>query len=107
MNQGGPRGNRASAESPHRQAMPPGFGFSKRADCHTGKAASPVIVDIRPKLVTGEPVDFIFFDAVKDHFVAERNAVGGTSVGALAADLAKVFNPDVNRLVRHEWEIRQ
>src|SRR5215475_10158355 len=66
-----------------------------------------MIMHIRPELVTGEPVDLVFLNAVKDHLIAKRNAVGGAGVGAFAADLAEVFYVDINGLVRHQWQVGQ
>jgi hypothetical protein len=56
-----------------------------------------MLVGVRSQLVAGEPVDLVFLDAVEDDFVAERDAVGGTVDGAFPADLAKVFDADIDR----------
>src|SRR5262245_54373041 len=64
-----------------------------------------MIVYVGSELVTSEPVDLVFFNAVKDHFITERNAVGRASVGALAANLAKIFDPNVHRLIGNQREV--
>src|SRR6516164_8878141 len=87
--------------------MPPGVGFGERADGGTGETASPIIVHIRPELVTSEPIDLVFFNSVKHHLITKGDAIGRTGVSAFAADLAEVFNADVNGLVRHQWQIGQ
>src|SRR5262245_22967161 len=87
--------------------MPPDVGFGERADGGAGKTAPPVIVHIRPELVTGEPVDLVFFNSIKDYLIAKRDAVGGTGVGAFAADLAEVLHADINGSVRHQRQVGQ
>src|SRR4029450_5946496 len=87
--------------------MPPGVGLGGRANGGTGKTASPLIVHIRPELVTGEPIDLVFFNSVKDHLIAKRDAVGGTGVGAFAASVAEALNADVNGLVRYQRQVGQ
>src|SRR4029077_8515780 len=84
-----------------------GVGVGDPADSGTGKTAPPIIVHIRPELVTSEPIDLVFFDSVKNYLVAKRNAVRGTSVSAFAADLAEVFNADINGFVRYQRQVGQ
>src|SRR5436309_15740105 len=100
-----PRRDRAGAESPDRKTAPPDVGFGKRANGSAGETAYPMLVGVRSQLVAGEPVDLVFLDAVEDDFVAERDAVVGTVDRALPADLAKVFDPDIDRLVRHQRQV--
>src|SRR4029450_13610578 len=87
--------------------MPPGGGLGEREDGGTGKTAPPLIVHIRPELVTSEPIDLVFFNSVKDHLIAKRDAVGGTGVGAFTANLAEVLNADVNGLIRYQRWVGQ
>ena len=94
-----PREVGASVKQRHRHRVPPNIWFSERANRGAGKATTPVFVHVRSQLVAGEPVDLVFFDAVEDDLVAERYAVGRAGIGALAADLAKVVDADVDGLV--------
>ena len=94
-------------ETPYGKVMPPSEGFGKRADGGAGEATAPMIVDVRSELVAGEPVDFVFFNAVENHFIAERDAVGGTGVGAFPADLAEILYADVHGFVRHQRQVGQ
>src|SRR5262245_31046140 len=87
--------------------MPPGVGLGERADGGTGKTTPPLIVHIRSELVTGEPIDLVFFNSVKDYLIAKRDAVSGTSVGTFAANLAEVLHADVNGFIRYQRQIGQ
>src|SRR5256886_10197714 len=54
------------------------------------------------QLVAGHPVRLVLLDPVVDHLVLERQAVRRTHHRALAADLAEVLHPQVDRLPRSE-----
>src|SRR5512134_788339 len=66
MHQGWPHRNRTSVQSPGRQAMPPDVGLGEWTNRGAGEATAPIIVHVGSKLVTGKPVDLVFFDAVED-----------------------------------------
>src|SRR5262249_59921307 len=85
----------------------PHIGFSKRTHGGTGETTAPVLVYIGPKLIAGEPVDLVLFGAVVHDFVAERDAVGWTRVGAFAANFAEILHTIVDRLVRHQRQVGQ
>src|SRR6266508_5443221 len=92
-------------ERRYREGMPPHIGFGKRADGDTSEAASPLVMHVRSELVTGEPIDLVFLNAVEDHLITERDAVGWTGVGAFTANLAKVIDADVHRLVGNQRQV--
>src|SRR5687768_14777713 len=107
VNQSRPRRDWAGAQRPCSEAVPPDIGFGKRANRGAGQAAAPVIVHIRPQLVAGEPINLVFLDAVVNDLIAERNAVGGTSVSAFPANLTKIFDGVIDRLIGYQRKIGQ
>ena len=52
-----------------------------------------MVVHVGAKLIAGEPIDFVFLDAVVDDFIAERDAIGRAGVGALAGALLRAPFP--------------
>src|SRR4030095_10295416 len=60
----------------------------------------------RPPRSTLFPYTTLFrSNAVEDHLITERDAVGWTGVGAFTADLAKVLDADVDRLVGNQRQV--
>src|SRR5207248_68468 len=70
------------------------------------QANLPVVGDQRPELVAGLPFDFVLLDAVEDLLVGiEADAVRGTRLRALTANLAEIFDAEVDRLAWRKWQV--
>jgi len=81
-----------------RQGIGVAPGTNPHADVAIGAHLAPVVK-------AGFGVQLPASGAVDDLLIVRRYGIGRAAVGAFFANLAEIFNPDIDGAVRNQWQV--